>query len=495
MLPGIFVFVAAACMVSAIIATSRKSTTGLQRVGSSPGPFSLRTWWARWNWYKHGHEEVEKRYKQSKDSNYITQTMMGDTIVLAPKFLNELKMLPEAKLSSTAALVDSVMGHVTGVDLLLRDHLSHDICRGPLRRNLPIFLPRMAEELQRSLAQLLEEDLAEGPTTCIAYELLYSLIGRLSSLVFVGETHCRNSTWETALTALPTNVEITKLILMPFPSFLRRYIAPMIPQRNRIFRDRAAVCDVLFRQSEKHVANDELSVMKLFIDSGMDTDPKSITARLLLLTAAALHTSSMAITHAVFDLCVMPQYAEPLRSEAQMALAQDDGQWQLSTIHRLRRLDSFLKESQRTNHSTFLGFDRKVMSPIKLSDGTTILEPGAKIAIPGGPMSLDPTYYSDARDFDGFRFYRPDESDTSSVNTQQDYTGIEPGNLSWGSGRFTCPGRWYASAMIKLVIANLLLAYDISFPGGQTARPPNVKYDTERFPNFDQKIILRKRVN
>lgn len=61
---------------------------------------------------------------------------MGDTFVLAPKFLTELNMLPESKLSSTAALVDSVLGKYSGVDLLLRDHLTSDICRGSLTRNL-----------------------------------------------------------------------------------------------------------------------------------------------------------------------------------------------------------------------------------------------------------------------------------------------------------------------------------------------------------------------
>lgn len=72
---------------------------------------------------------------------------MGDTIVLAPKFLNELNMLPESKLSSTAALVDSVMGEYNGVDLLLQDHLTSDICRGPFTRNLRKIVKSMMETL------------------------------------------------------------------------------------------------------------------------------------------------------------------------------------------------------------------------------------------------------------------------------------------------------------------------------------------------------------
>lgn len=132
------------------------------------------------------------------------------------------------------------------------------------------------------------------------------------------------------------------------------------------------------------------------------------------------------------------------------------------------------------------------MSSIRLSDGA-LLPPGTVVAAPGGPMSRDPKFYREPQRFDGLRFYRADDGeDTMSTNTQ-DYVGIEPGNLSWGNGRFTCPGRWYAAAMIKLILSKLLLEYDISFPPGQTQRPPNSTYDTDVHPDFEQKIVLKKR--
>ena len=61
----------------------------------------------------------------------------------------------------------------------------------------------------------------------------------------------------------------------------------------------------------------------------------------------------MAATHALFDLCAMPEYIEPLRSEAEAAIEESNGEWQFSTIKKLRQMDSFLKESQRLNQSTF----------------------------------------------------------------------------------------------------------------------------------------------
>ncbi|KAI0401848.1 cytochrome P450 [Xylaria palmicola] len=434
------------------------------RVGADPGPIGLRTWWARWKWYKGGHEQVRQRYKE--DDSYVVQTLMGDTVVLSPKCLHELKMLPESKLSSAEALVDSVMGKYTGVDLLLRDHLTSDICRGLFKRSIPEFLPQMAEKLDMILAERLSGNTARGrPYPYFSFHA--------------------NPIWQTALTDLPVNIEITKFILLPLPAISRPFIAPLIPQRRHL----------LFpRSDELATAGKESSVMRLFIESGKDNDPDSIAASVIL------HTYSMAITNVMFDLCAMPKYINTLRSEAEEALSDEGGQWRMSTIEQLRRLDSFLKESQRLNHTTFLGFDRKVISAIRLSDGKTVLPAGASIAMPGRPMSVDPTFYERPHEFDGLRFYctgKGTEEYLSKLkgNTQQqlDYTGIEPGNLSWGSGRFTCPGRWYAAALIKLVVAKLLLSYDISFPLEQTQRPGNTMYDTEVFPDMKQRIVLRKR--
>uniref|UniRef100_A0A0B7KJJ9 Cytochrome P450 n=2 Tax=Bionectria ochroleuca TaxID=29856 RepID=A0A0B7KJJ9_BIOOC len=468
---------AVAWTVTSLLESLWQPQPDLPRVGANPGPLGLRAWWARWKWYQTGHRDIIQHYDQQKSHgfNYIIHTITGNTVVLAPRFLGELNMLPESQLSSTAALVDSVLGEYSGVDLLLRDHLTSDICRGSLTRNLPTFLPLMSEELDDAMLEMLNPK--TGKESYVAFELLYSIIHRISSQISV-------------------NVEITKFILLPFPSSLRRLIAPLIPQRNNIFRQRKSARDVLF-PSRNVVAGDEPSVLKLFIESKKDHDPDSLTARLLLLTAAALHTSTMAATHALFDLCAMPEYVGALRAEAQSALAESGGVWQYSTIKNLRQLDSFLKESQRVNQSTFLGFDRKVMSTIKLSDGT-ILPAGSLIMMPGGPMSGDQEYYKNPGSFDGRRFCSPaanlsDDTSKATGGMTQDYTGIEPGNLSWGNGRFTCPGRWYGAAMIKLILANVLIRYDISFPEGQTERPANTKYDTEVHPDFGAKVCFAKR--
>ena len=79
---------------------------------------------------------------------------------------------------------------------------------------------------------------------------------------------------------------------------------------------------------------------------------------------AAIHTSSMATTHAILDLATRREYIQPLRDEIDEIRKLDgeeidgDGYVRLKkdSINKLRKLDSFMKESQRFSppiYSTF----------------------------------------------------------------------------------------------------------------------------------------------
>lgn len=81
---------------------------------------------------------------------------------------------------------------------------------------------------------------------------------------------------------------------------------------------------------------------------GIDRDPQILVKKLLFLTLAAIHTSTMSITHALFDLCEHHECIEPLRDEIEASVRAHG--WTLAAINNMKLLDSFLKESQRINH-------------------------------------------------------------------------------------------------------------------------------------------------
>lgn len=65
-------------------------------------------------------------------------------------------------------------------------------------------------------------------------------------------------------------------------------------------------------------------------------------------------------------------------------------------------------------------------------------------------------------------------------------------NMAFGYGKHACPGRFYTSDEMKMVIAHLLLKYDWMFPNGQQ-RPKNFTIDTDMYPDPGARVMLRRR--
>jgi len=109
---------------------------------------------------------------------------------------------------------------------------------------------------------------------------------------------------------------------------------------------------------------------------GEERSPEHLTNRILHINFASIHTSSMvcslccsylrtqkilqSFTHALYELASQPRYLQPLREEVE-AIIETEG-WTKSSVSKMRKLDSFLKESQRYNgislgeHSDSYGF-------------------------------------------------------------------------------------------------------------------------------------------
>jgi cytochrome P450 len=132
-----------------------------------------------------------------------------------------------------------------------------------------------------------------------------------------------------------------------------------------------------------------------------------------------------------------------------------------------------------------MSFDRLAMTPITLSNGT-IIPRGTYICMAAGCMAMDSSFYSSPQEFLPERFHK-------APGGNLDFVGTESGNVHWGSGRFTCPGRWYASAVMKVFIALIVSKYDVRFPKGQVNRLPNVYMDILVEPNPKQKVVVKKR--
>ena len=84
------------------------------------------------------------------------------------------------------------------------------------------------------------------------------------------------------------DVEKVKFALLIFPSFMRSWIVPFLPQKWRLTRDHRNVRNLLFPGSKLEKSKEEFTILNFLLQTSKDVDPETLTSRIILLTAAAV---------------------------------------------------------------------------------------------------------------------------------------------------------------------------------------------------------------
>jgi len=238
--------------------------------------------------------------------------------------------------------------------------------------------------------------------------------------------------------------------------------------------------------------NDLISWL-LEIAEGEERTVPSLTLRILTTNMAAIHTSSMAFTHALFDLTTYPEHLLPMREEAERVVKEEG--WTKAALNNMVKIDSFLRESQRINTGPLLMVRRVVAKDgFRFSNGT-ILPHGAYLTVAARPTHYDNLNYEDATTFDGFRFAR--ERAEHHPNGSQDIfkrhmisTAVD--HLAFGAGKHACPGRFFAATELKAMMAHLVINYDVKAEV-EGVRPPDKVFAQRITPSATGKVYFRKR--
>lgn len=127
---------------------------------------------------------------------------------------------------------------------------------------------------------------------------------------------------------------------------------------------------------------------------------------------------------------------------------------------------------------------RIALTNITLSDGT-IIPKGYRLAVEH--RLQDPTLYPNADKFELDRFLKLRDTDRSKWN----FVTGSPEHLGFGYGKHTCPGRFFASNEMKIVVIHMLLKYDWKFT--EEGRLPNIRSGTDRFFDPRQKVMVKSR--
>ena len=302
----------------------------------------------------------------SQFKNNVFKLCGDDVLVLPNKYIDEIRNLPADKLNSILANITNAQGVFSITDVLAKSNLHTRVIQTRLTPKLGALVPTVRDELAFALEKEFPPCGKDWKTIQI-YEVLRHIVSRTSARVFVGPDLCRNEAWLFAADGYTENAFLTIIIMRLIPSWLKHIVSFFVPSSWMIsyyfYHAKKVLLPVIAKRSEEIATGaralgnsqptDNLELdnfLQMMMDeaTGTDTDPEGLAQRVLSLTLASNHTTTMALTQAFYDMCAHPEYIAELREEVQQAV-EEDGGWRKSTLTKMRKLDSFMKESQRVN--------------------------------------------------------------------------------------------------------------------------------------------------
>lgn len=199
-------------------------------------------------------------------------------------------------------------------------------------------------------------------------DVLRMCVARMSAKIFLGEPACRNLEWLRLSIDFSIDLFACAFLLRKVPSFLHPIVAPILPLRWRVARHlkRAQVTigplmerhrECMRRREAGEEVEEEDTLLNWMMDNGTETENRleEMASRQTILTLASIHTTSMAVSNLLFDLCANPEWFTVLREEIS-EIEKDLGklgerpevgakQW----LPRLEKMDSAFVESLRLN--------------------------------------------------------------------------------------------------------------------------------------------------
>ncbi|EKG13785.1 Cytochrome P450 [Macrophomina phaseolina MS6] len=443
---------------------------------------------------------TEGYHKAKQDPRWAFQipTSSSPMTILAPALLDEIRALSDKTVNFRREMYDRFIGRYTA--FASNDNAMVLAIKNSLTPSLDRLLPTMDEEaqfaVQNTLADCDTADWSPMPLHTTATRLIAFLSGR----VFVGLPLSRNEEWiDTAINV--TNHSMNSAFrLHKYPAWLQPLARLFLPEIAGVDKCRQTTSRMLRPLIEQRLQNmqssgrefkapdDVIQWLITHAPSNRVADISWHTTQHLVLNIAAMHTTSSQLSGTLFALAARPQYIQPLREEMEECLRKHSALTK-HCLHEMIRLDSFLREVQRLSPPGLVSANRKVLRPITLSTGLH-LPAGTSIAFPSDAVNRDPELYERPSEFDGFRFARL-RATPGSENSFQ-FTSSNAAGFSFGHGKAACPGRWFASAELKITLVRLLQKFDLRLQDSGE-RPLHGFVEVIGGPDPARRILFKRR--
>lgn len=232
--------------------------------------------------------------------------------------------------------------------------------RYDLQRNTPKVLASFVSEVEYAFTKIFGEPSKEWKAFQ-PREVMSQMTALMSGRAFVGLPLSRDNEWAQATVTYTQDVTRAWMMLRMIPSFLHWLVAPYLPQVRSLIRHRAMTKRKLepllskklsASEEEGEINGDEPGgelirwFRRRYKNRPGGAAAEDLTRDQLLATFASIYNLSNALSYLVFDLATHSEYIDELRAELD-EFVDANGEINKENIQRLRKLDSFIRESQR----------------------------------------------------------------------------------------------------------------------------------------------------
>ncbi|KAL1838832.1 hypothetical protein VTJ49DRAFT_2189 [Mycothermus thermophilus] len=438
-------------------------------------------------------------YKKFKDSVWrIVTSNKFTVIVVPPKYLEELRKLPDDVVSFDDAIAQTM--HAKYTELPTGNNLIPHTIKTSLTPSLVRLNPTISDEVDDSIRK--EMPPCDDWTSVNINQKLLRIVALVSGRVFIGTELSRSEEYLDAAINYTVELMNARNAVEKVRSWMRPFVAHRLPEVKAL-RERLAAADRFMRPvvaARQKMSDDEKpNDMLQWIMDGQIKFKQYTTEELarlqLALSFAAIHTTTLTATNVFYSLAAYPHYTSELRDEIRTILAEHNGAFTSAALQAMKKLDSFIKETMRLYPPGEVTFTRKVNKPFQLSNGQ-LIPAGVLIEVPAGAISRDPEVFEKPDEFDPWRFSRMREQARAKgeveVAAQNQFVSVNPGVMTFGWGRHACPGRFFAANEIKMIVANFILSYDMRLPEGVTERYPNIVFGTQNIPDPTKELLFKR---
>ncbi|KAI1418348.1 cytochrome P450 [Hypoxylon sp. FL1857] len=443
--------------------------------------------------------EIDRFNKNGKpfviqDSTFIPQ------IVIPPQYLGWLKEQPEKALSAETVRLEQL-----GLRYLVPSsdpemvHLLTDVVCRYLTRNFQRVQERLYEELHMSTDEIMGLEATEWRQICL-HEAMETILRRMISCVLIGLPWCRDEECLKSWTGFLHGLAIAGTILGAVtPWFLRPLLGlllklPQIEKHEKNSLTARELPDDFVTWCIQEVRNGNMKEKH---------DALSLASEFLFFSIAFFDAPIGAAEVTMLDLLGADPaigYWEKLVEEATTTFRTNEDWIHAGTVSKLAYTDSAIRESLRRNPFSIRNVTREVIRKdgLTLPSGTRLPQ-GTWITTALANIHHDARFYAYPTEYQAFRFMARDAFHTEGKDGSEKVSQpseailtstIDEKLLTFGYGRRACPGRWFASHILKMLIAYIAVNYDIQ---PLTGPPQKMTFADFTVPSPSIKIIVRRK--